>query len=920
MDNEKRKKGLLKSQNKAAGLKSTLVNGRKLYLTSFGKGNSANVEYVVDTSDAYRHKAVTPKVSLTVDSAAEKGVTFTGRKVEDGAPAADQKKDNKKLLADNPLYLGKKAASKGTAPKKAGQDILGLKDRLERRFFGSTFDDNIHIQVIYNILDIEKIMAVYATNITAALDHMLSESLGKKEDFIGYMSTQNTYDVFTHPQKFNNPKKDDKYNEKTRKNIQESLARFEKLLASGRLGYLGFSYDPNHPDEKEKIRLYHLMALAGQLRQWSFHGSNNTWLYQLEKLPDEYHDTLDEYFDARFNEINKNFIETNAVNLAYIKQKFGKENLKKNTNLYYDFIVLKSQKNMGFSLKKLREAMLTAAKAAGDTNALAILDQKMDTVRAKLYKLIDFRLFLHYRENAGQAQSMVNRLRAAMDEKQKEKIYQTEAARVWELYGGEFGGYSRDILDWVKKKPDSKALKKEVTLQTADSHISYFAKLMYAMCFFLDGKEINDLLTTLISKFDNIHSLIEAGKMCGASVQFVGGYGFFNRSSAYVRELNIVKNIARMRKPVADGTEVMYRDALMILGVSDQQAFDREINAVRESKTEQNDKNQSKTGKGDKNKKGNKGTSGFFKFITNNVIRSSRFVYVIRFCNPADARKLVNNTKVTGFVLSRMPETQIDRYYESCIEDASKKNVSKKEKIVALAEMMQNMSFEKFTAQGSDQSDQKDKKAKAEQKERNKALIGLYLTVVYLLVKNLVNVNARYAMAFHCLERDAGLYGVNNADKDFLALVDTFCQEGDKSRSGYLARNRRMRNNIITDIGNARSLDVGSYCYVRQYRNSVAHLNSVRNMSAYIKDVTTVESYFALYHYLMQRHLTQGVRNARGLLGQYYQALNGHHTYVKDFVKALNAPFGYNLPRFKNLSIQELFDRNEKSEEKPSDA
>ena len=41
-------------------------------------------------------------------------------------------------------------------------------------------------------------------------------------------------------------------------------------------------------------------------------------------------------------------------------------------------------------------------------------------------------------------------------------------------------------------------------------------------------------------------------------------------------------------------------------------------------------------------------------------------------------------------------------------------------------------------------------------KERAKAVIGLYLTVMYLLVKNLVNVNARYVIAIHCLERDLG--------------------------------------------------------------------------------------------------------------------------------------------------------------------
>ena len=36
-----------------------------------------------------------------------------------------------------------------------------------------------------------------------------------------------------------------------------------------------------------------------------------------------------------------------------------------------------------------------------------------------------------------------------------------------------------------------------------------------------------------------------------------------------------------------------------------------------------------------------------------------------------------------------------------------------------------------------------------------------------------------------------------------------------------------------------------------------------------------------------------------------------HGTYCKDFVKALNVPFAYNLPRYKNLSINELFDQND---------
>ena len=49
---------------------------------------------------------------------------------------------------------------------------------------------------------------------------------------------------------------------------------------------------------------------------------------------------------------------------------------------------------------------------------------------------------------------------------------------------------------------------------------------------------------------------------------------------------------------------------------------------------------------------------------------------------------------------------------------------------------------------------------------------------------------------------------------------------------------------------------------------------------------------------------------------KWLDAVLKYGTYNKDYVKALCTPFGYNLPRFKNLSICDLFDRNEMKETK----
>lgn len=192
----------------------------------------------------------------------------------------------------------------------------------------------------------------------------------------------------------------------------------------------------------------------------------------------------------------------------------------------------------------------------------------------------------------------------------------------------------------------------------------------------------------------------------------------------------------------------------------------------------------------------------------------------------------------------------------------------------------------------------------------------------YRVVKNLVDVNSRYIMAFHSLERDSQFYNepvvwYENTKKkeNYLKLTEKLVNEGDNSESRYLAGNKRLRECVKQDIDNAKVWFVGEkYDNIKNYRNKVAHLTAVRNCAEFIGDITKIDSYFALYHYLIQRQLAKGLDHERsGFDKNYpqYAPLFKWHTYVKDVVKALNAPFGYNIPRFKNLSIDALFDRNE---------
>lgn len=870
-----------KSSVKAAGMKSILVSENKMYITSFGKGNSAVLEYEVDNND-YNKTQLSSKDNSNIELCGvnEVNITFSSKHgFESGV----------EINTSNPTHR-----SGESSPVR--WDMLGLKSELEKRFFGKTFDDNIHIQLIYNILDIEKILAVYVTNIVYALNNMLGEGDESNYDFMGYLSTFNTYKVFTNPN--GSTLSDDK-----KENIRKSLSKFNALLKTKRLGYFGLE-EPKTKDtrvlEAYKKRVYHMLAIVGQIRQCVFHDLSEHSEYDLysfidnsKKVYRECRETLDYLVDERFDSINKGFIQGNKVNISLLIDMMKGYEADDIIRLYYDFIVLKSQKNLGFSIKKLREKML-------EEYGYRFKDKQYDSVRSKMYKLMDFLLFCNYYRNdvvAGEA--LVRKLRFSMTDDEKEGIYADEAAKLWGKFRNDFENIADhmngDVIKELGKADmdfDEKILDSE---KKNASDLLYFSKMIYMLTYFLDGKEINDLLTTLISKFDNIKEFLKIMKSSAVDVEceLTAGYKLFNDSQRITNELFIVKNIASMRKPAASAKLTMFRDALTILGIDDKITDDRisEILKLKEK---------------------GKGIHGLRNFITNNVIESSRFVYLIKYANAQKIREVAENEKVVMFVLGGIPDTQIERYYKSCVEFPDM-NSPLEAKRSELARMIKNIRFDDFK-----NVKQQAKGRENVAKERAKAVIGLYLTVMYLLVKNLVNVNARYVIAIHCLERDFGLYkeiipelASKNLKNDYRILSQTLCELCDKSPNLFLKKNERLRKCVEVDINNADS------SMTRKYRNCIAHLTVVRELKEYIGDIRTVDSYFSIYHYVMQRCITKredDIKQEEKI--KYEDDLLKNHGYTKDFVKALNSPFGYNIPRFKNLSIEQLFDRNEYLTEK----
>lgn len=214
-----KKDNATKSMAKAAGVKSVFAVGRNtVYMTSFGRGNDAVLEQkIVDTS----HEPLNiddPAYQLNV-------VTMNGYSV------TGHRGETVSAVTDNPLRRfngGKKDEPEQSVPT----DMLCLKPTLEKKFFGKEFDDNIHIQLIYNILDIEKILAVYSTNAVYALNNTIADESNENWDLFANFSTDNTYDELINAATYKESADDESTDDEKRREAEKKKREAKKAEKS----------------------------------------------------------------------------------------------------------------------------------------------------------------------------------------------------------------------------------------------------------------------------------------------------------------------------------------------------------------------------------------------------------------------------------------------------------------------------------------------------------------------------------------------------------------------------------------------------------------------------------------------------------------------------------------------------------------
>jgi hypothetical protein len=698
-----------------------------------------------------------------------------------------------------------------------------------------------------------------------------------------------------------------------------------------------------------------VLRLLGACRQCTAHfkGENSIFFLESQKLKtalqNKYSktdwDIIEQSYTKRTESINKTFLDHSKVNLRILFGLFDTVEEDEIIEEYFRFAILKEGKNLGLNMTYLRETML------GEYLKPIKDDTKFDSCRSKIYRIIDYILYRQLHDT-DELDKMVAQLRETQDTETKEALYLSFAETAWKQtqqyimpFYKEFSGNSYPAFDSTPLNTQLDKSLQKITVSDIP-----FVQIIAFLCNFLDGKEINELLSAYIHKFENIQSFIDTLQELGETVNFTPTYELFNGNGIagkIAQQLRFIISIGKMKGDLSDAKRPLFKAAIRMLGIEklDIEQDDEKFNKWLEENVLT----------GDPTKK--KDCNPFRNFIAKQVIESRRFIYLVRYTKSQTVRTLMQNRHIVRYVLTRLPETQVDKYYER-IDSGNEKELSKK--IDALTNKLSALSFQSLVDNRGKIKDASSRPGKRNMEiEKLKGLVGLYLTVAFVAIKGLVKANARYYIAFSVFDRDIHLFGKKlksdakflpkikddmGKDRDnYFALTQYFLdkddetdinnvfvlKDGEKFGKAFRAFlktvkhhfDKKWREIFRNNIGEAKAIHKTGFL-LTSVRNNVEHLNVLTELPKYVGDFRKddkkpMTSYFELFHYVLQRMMTEpDYENGILKLQHFAETLQKYHTPSNDLIKVMFVSLAYNLPRYKNLTIEALFDEDSESGKK----
>ena len=862
MDKIHKKQG--KTTAKSLGLKTVLKIDDQLVVSTFGKQTKPMVvEQSINKSTGEKDYYV-EKESAKFDSSFDRDTNYLN------LTPVNYKNNLIKVNIDN------------KDPSEIGMDYLRLKPVLEQEFFGKTYNDNVHIQIAYNLLDLKKIIGLHIGNVIQSLNNLSRENV----DLVGICSSDKPLAALN----------------ETKQKIDIG---FLKKLSPYYMYFDGALKLDNSKNKDEGLRKtdidnWNTVRSLSLVRQGCAHsGENSVLLYNFQDKP-QYADLArhtQNMFKEDLTNFNKSFLNNNRMNMYILfglyNCAFDDQTKKRLSNEFYRFSLYKDSKNLGFSLKTIRNKIIEGKYDEKERAG------KLQTIRPKLNILLDFYLYKYYNEHPTTIESIVSKLRESKNEDDKEKIYEKEYKRLLSESNFQLDKKCGDIVYKINKAVEHKS-KTGFNVVLEDVRCSDFPSLIYLLCKFLDGKEVNELTTSLINKLENIGSLIDALIILEKWDGFSDQYKIFDNDGIkqLIDDFRMVKNLSaskrKLKKANGQNDKVgrqLYADAINMFKKDNFVSVEDEKGTGLDSYINRLFGKDDAAGKKVRN------------LLLSSIVKNRRFIYLIKYIDPKDCYRLVHNEKILRFVLgqydeNQMPLNQLQRYYDAVVEkkEGFRMCNDRKKMIDVLVGEISNISMEKILGFG----DKLIIKGNNTFVDHQKQIISLYLTIAFLVVKGIVHTNSIYFIAWSAFERDYSYkYSKSAEDKD----VDYFALDND-----YLSNKKpRVKQLIQHNIEEAnKSLSNKVY---RQYRNKVMHLNLCNEFVRYIDDIGSVKTYFDVYSYVVQRWC---LTIDGGFIDNDYRNklesdLNQYNAYQRNFLKIINLPFAYNLARYKNLTIGDLF-------------
>ncbi|MDR3110838.1 MAG: type VI-D CRISPR-associated RNA-guided ribonuclease Cas13d, partial [Planctomycetaceae bacterium] len=381
-----------KTKAKRIGVSSVLLHNGDITITAFGKGKDDSekdndvlkkVHVAIRTDKTGSNLAQTDKER---NITAKRIIPARGIEVSGTIQSRDHEVSDLEVLIANPA-------------DHQGIDYLKLKPVLEKEFFGKEFsEDNVRIQIIHNILDIQKILGIYVNDIIYAVNNLrevqdieetpdilgpatplnqthINTTIGKLRDYFGFFgdafAVPKTKDKNGKEKALSQTKETREICEKIRK-LQEELnspttPRFKQENIRLDIEPLQKKVSKKDLDDYEKLAAAEannktvILSLYA-IRQCSAHYKNAhiffsadfpAALKQVEKRIDW--NIIDNAYDKRISQINSHFLDQSKVNLRILFDMFPQDSQSELIESYYCFAILKQGKNLGVNMKKLRE-------------------------------------------------------------------------------------------------------------------------------------------------------------------------------------------------------------------------------------------------------------------------------------------------------------------------------------------------------------------------------------------------------------------------------------------------------------------------------------------------------------------------------------------------------------------------------------